>query len=136
MSDIQAKTSIVPVNEQQVLERLMSLQVSSWSYRSQDASIRHIGPMAQDFYSAFQVGEDNHYISTVDEEGVALAAIQQLYRLVQQNQAQTSATAPAGDPALNAQVASLQRQLTLSNGLAGAALLTAILALRRRKGAA
>ena len=136
LSDIQAKTSIVPVNEQQVLERLMSLQVSSWSYRSQDASIRHIGPMAQDFYSAFQVGEDNHYISTVDEEGVALAAIQQLYRLVQQNQAQTSATVPAGDPALNAQVASLQRQLTFSNGLAGAALLTAILALRRRKGAA
>jgi len=133
LSDSQAKTSIVPVNEQQVLERLMSLQVSSWSYRGQEASIRHIGPMAQDFYNAFQVGEDNHYISTVDEEGVALAAIQQLYRLVQQNQAQTSATAPAGDLALQAQIASLQRQLTFSNGLAGAALLTAILALWRRK---
>ena len=131
LSDAQAKTSIVPVNEQQVLEHLMSLQVSSWSYRGQEASIRHIGPMAQDFYSAFQVGEDNHYISTVDEEGVALAAIQQLYRLVQQNQAST--TAPAGDPALHTQIASLQRQLTFSNGLAGAALLTAILALWRRK---
>ena len=62
----------------------MSLQVSTWYYRGQAASIRHIGPMAQDFYSAFQVGDDNHYISTVDEEGVALAAIQQLYRLIQQ----------------------------------------------------
>lgn len=133
LSDSQAKTGIAPVNERQVLDRLMSLPISTWSYRSQDSSIRHIGPMAQDFYSAFQIGDDTHYISTVDEEGVALAAIQELDRLIQQDQAQDRTTPPSGDAPLRGQVASLERQLTFSNGLATAALLTAFLALGRRK---
>jgi hypothetical protein len=34
--------------------------------------------MAQDFYAAFGVGEDNRHITTIDEEGVALAAIKAL----------------------------------------------------------
>lgn len=132
LSDAQAKTAFAALDGQQVLERLMSLQVSSWSYRGQGTSIRHIGPMAQDFYNAFQVGDDAHYISTVDEEGVALAAIQQLYRLIQEQQAQASTPAPAGDSGLSAQIASLHRQLIFSNGLAGAALVVAVVALWKR----
>ena len=42
--------------------------------------MRHIGPMAQDFHSAFGLGLDNKHITTIDEGGVALAAIQGLYR--------------------------------------------------------
>ena len=38
--------------------------------------------MAQDFYAAFGVGEEERYISTVDADGVALAAIQGLYELL------------------------------------------------------
>ena len=38
--------------------------------------------MAQDFYKAFGLGEDDRHISTVDADGVALAAIQALYRIV------------------------------------------------------
>ena len=34
--------------------------------------------MAQDFYAAFSVGMDDKHIATVDEGGVALAAIQGL----------------------------------------------------------
>ena len=133
LSDAQAKAGFASVNERQVLDRLMSLPISTWSYRGQDPSVRHIGPMAQDFYSAFQVGDDTHYISTVDEEGVALAAIQELARLVQQVQVQSITTSPSEDSALSRQVTSLERQLTYSNGLAAAALLTAILALWRPK---
>jgi hypothetical protein len=36
--------------------------------------------MAQDFYAAFSVGEDNRHITSIDEDGVALAAIQALHR--------------------------------------------------------
>jgi len=43
-----------------------------------------VGPTAQDFRAAFGLGEDDRHISTVDSEGVALAAIQALYRLSQQ----------------------------------------------------
>ena len=39
---------------------------------------RHIGPMAQDFYAAFGLGQGETTIATVDADGVALAAIQAL----------------------------------------------------------
>ncbi|MGA2505831.1 MAG: tail fiber domain-containing protein, partial [Anaerolineales bacterium] len=58
LSDSQAKAAVQPVDGRQVLAALMSIPVSTWSYRGQDPSIRHIGPMAQDFYSAFHVGTD------------------------------------------------------------------------------
>ncbi len=34
--------------------------------------------MAQDFYAAFGVGEDDRHITSIDEDGVALAAIKAL----------------------------------------------------------
>ena len=43
-----------------------------------DKDSKHIEPMAQDFYAAFGVGPDNKHITTIDESGVALAAIQGL----------------------------------------------------------
>ena len=66
-----------------MLRKLASVPVSTWSYRSQDDSIRHIGPMAQDFFRAFGVGEDRRRIASVDADGVALAAIKGLHRELQ-----------------------------------------------------
>jgi hypothetical protein len=57
--------------------------------------------MAQDFYAAFGVGEDDRHISTVDADGVALAAIQGLYQLMQEQNAQIVA--------LEARVAALEQ---------------------------
>jgi len=42
--------------------------------------------MAQDFYAAFDVGADERRISTIDSDGVALAAIQGLYDMVKENE--------------------------------------------------
>ena len=56
------------------------MPITSWSYKAEKPSVRHIGPMAQDFYKAFGLGLDNKHITTIDEGGVALAAIQGLYR--------------------------------------------------------
>jgi hypothetical protein len=61
-----------------VLERLARIPINTWNWRAQEDSIRHMGPMAQDFFAAFQVGEDEKHITTVDADGVALAAIQGL----------------------------------------------------------
>ena len=88
LSDRAAKTNVVPVNNRLILEQLLTIPVGTWSYTSQDPSIRHIGPMAQDFATTFGVGEDAHYISTVDAEGVALAAIQGLFAVVQEKDSQ------------------------------------------------
>jgi len=61
-----------------VLDKLVAMPVSEWSYIAQGEGVRHIGPMAQDFAAAFGVGENDTTISTVDADGVALAAIQGL----------------------------------------------------------
>ena len=86
LSDRKAKEHFAEVDGRQVLEKLSTVPVSTWNYKAQGSEIRHIGPIAQDFYAAFQVGEDERYISTVDADGVALAAIQGLYELLQEKQ--------------------------------------------------
>jgi hypothetical protein len=79
VSDQNLKENFEPVDSSTLLETLAGIPVSTWNYISQEDSIRHIGPMAQDFYAAFGVGENDTSISTVDADGVALAAIQGLY---------------------------------------------------------
>ncbi len=51
-------------------------------------SVRHLGPMAQEFRSAFGLGEDDQHIDTVDADGVALAALQGVHRLLEEKDAQ------------------------------------------------
>ncbi|MGE3181843.1 MAG: tail fiber domain-containing protein [Phycisphaerae bacterium] len=84
LSDRSLKENVVPVNPAEVLDAVVSLPVSSWNYCAQDIGIRHIGPMAQDFHAAFLVGEDERRITTIDADGVSLAAIQGLHQLVQE----------------------------------------------------
>ncbi len=88
-SDPSFKQNISRVNGLDILTRLMTVPVSSWNYKNQDGSIRHIGPMAPDFNLAFGVGEPDKdgslkYLNSVDTDGVALAAIQGLYQLNQE----------------------------------------------------
>jgi hypothetical protein len=78
LSDRNVKENFRPVNAQAVLAKVAALPMNSWNYKTQDKSIRHIGPVAQDFHAAFGYGEDERHIAEVDEGGVALAAIQGL----------------------------------------------------------
>jgi hypothetical protein len=81
-SDRHAKANIVAVDDERVLARLVRLPVTAWSYRS-EGSVRHIGPMAQDFHATFGVGPDDKHITSIDEDGVAFAAIKALYAQLQ-----------------------------------------------------
>lgn len=87
-SDRNVKRDFKPVDGRAVLTRLSKIPIQTWSYKREDATIRHMGPMAQEFHQAFSLGDDDKHISTLDSEGVALAAIQALYREVQQKDAQ------------------------------------------------
>jgi len=80
-SDRSLKENFLPVNSAAVLEKVVALPIAQWNYRA-DPESRHLGPMAQDFYAAFGVGPDDRHIASVDADGVALAAIQGLYRKV------------------------------------------------------
>jgi hypothetical protein len=86
VSDRNAKENFEPVDTKWIVEQLARVSIERWNYKSQDDSIRHIGPMAQDFYAAFAVGEDDKHITTIDADGVALAAIQGLHLLVQEQE--------------------------------------------------
>ena len=46
-----------------------------------------MGPMAQDLYAAFGLGDSDKSITTIDADGVALAAIQGLHEIVQEKDA-------------------------------------------------
>ncbi len=79
MSDREAKTGIEAVDPSEILAKVRAMPVSSWTYKHDaEEGIRHIGPMAQDFYAAFGTGRDDKGISSLDGSGVALAAIQAL----------------------------------------------------------
>jgi hypothetical protein len=108
LSAREAKENISRADAYLILKRLSELPISTWNYAGQDPSIRHAGPMAQDFYDAFGVGEDAKHITTVDADGIALAAIQGLYRLVQEKDAQI-ATQQKTLTALEARVATLEQ---------------------------
>jgi hypothetical protein len=82
-SDRNIKRDIEPVDEQAVLEAVAHMPVSTWSYKSDDPAVRHMGPMAQDFRAAFQLGNTDKAYNSIDAHGVALAAIQALYERVQ-----------------------------------------------------
>jgi hypothetical protein len=78
LSDRNVKTNIAPLDDATVLAKVAQLPISRWSYKTEHG-VRHVGPMAQDFYAAFKVGEDDRHITSIDEDGVALAAIKALH---------------------------------------------------------
>jgi hypothetical protein len=78
LSDRGMKTNFRDLNGEDVLAKLARIPIREWNYITQDASIRHVGPTAQDFHAAFGLGEDNLTINTLDPDGISLKAIQAL----------------------------------------------------------
>jgi hypothetical protein len=61
-----------------VLTRLRKIPVSTWNYTSEGSQVRHMGPMAEDFYQEFGLGTGNTSIGVQDLAGVSLAAVKAL----------------------------------------------------------
>jgi hypothetical protein len=78
VSDANLKEHFRDVDGDEVLAKIARVPIREWSYKTQDASIRHMGPTAQDFHAAFRLGEDPLTINTMDANGVALRAVQAL----------------------------------------------------------
>ncbi len=87
-SDRNAKENFKAVDAQAVLAKVAALPVTRWNYKTESKEVQHIGPMAQDFQSAFQLSADDKHISVVDEGGVALAAIQGLNQKLKEKEAE------------------------------------------------
>ncbi len=74
------KENFVALDPQEVLDKIDNLSIERWNYKAEDSSITHIGPVAEEFYAAFNTGgiEGDKSISTIDPAGVALLGIQGL----------------------------------------------------------
>src|SRR5579859_894228 len=103
LSDRNVKANFAPIDGRQILAQVLAMPVTTWNYKSQAASIRHIGPMAQDFHAAFQVGEDDKHITEIDEGGVVFAAIQGLNQKLENNVEQLHAQLKNKDAQISAQ---------------------------------
>jgi len=85
-SDRDSKQRFEPIDTADILAKVVDLPLSRWQYKGEEPGVRHIGPMAQDFYVAFGLGASDKYIGTIDADGVALAALQGLHERLRQKE--------------------------------------------------
>ncbi len=87
VSDRDQKRDVVPVEGQRVLDALARVPMSTWSYRSDDPSVRHLGPMAQDLHAEFGLGGTDKSYDPIDAHGLAFTSIQALYAMMKEQNA-------------------------------------------------
>lgn len=73
------------IDPRKILEQLSALPIAEWNYRWDNASVRHIGPMAQDFAEAFGVGRTDN-ITIGDAVGVAIASLRALHGILEEQE--------------------------------------------------
>ena len=113
LSDINSKHLFQDLDGETVLTKLAAIPIREWSYKAQAASIRHVGPTAQDFHAAFGLGEDPLGISTIDADGIALRAIQALEARTRREREALAVE----NAALRAELAALRKAITALLGL-------------------
>jgi len=86
-SSREIKTDFGLLDGKEVLANLAEMPVMSWRYKQDGTGALHVGPMAEDFQAAFQLG-DGKTITNIDADGIALAAIQGLYSEIQDRDAE------------------------------------------------
>ena len=72
------KENFHPVDGEDVLRRLRYVPVTTWNMIGADPGIKHLGPVAEDFYGAFPLGLGSTTIGMSDIDGVNLAAAKAL----------------------------------------------------------
>jgi Chaperone of endosialidase len=83
------KEHFAAIDTRALVQSLSSIPITTWNYKAQDASILHVGPMADDFNALLPGlgGEGEMSINSLDADGIALASIQGLYQMLQDKEA-------------------------------------------------
>lgn len=85
------KNDLKVVHGDQIYNGVMDLPIYTWTYRSEPEGAVHLGPTAEDFHAAFNLGNNLNTIATVDADGVALAALQEVGRRLQSSESAAAA---------------------------------------------
>ena len=115
LSDVRLKENFLPVDGESFLQKIAAMPQYTWNYKGQDVkTLRHYGPMAQDFYAAFgkddlgEIGCDT-LINQQDFLGVNLIAIQALEKRTSEMQIRLDKTNSLLD-AYQQRIAALEEQ--------------------------
>ena len=95
-SSILLKDQFRSVEAASILDKVSQLSIKEWSYKQQ-SGVRHIGPIAEEFYETFGLGSDSTKISTIDTDGVALLSIQALHKQLQSVEEENKETRKEND---------------------------------------
>jgi hypothetical protein len=114
-SDRNAKENFAAISPLEILDKVVSLPLTKWNFKTESQNVQHLGPMAQDFKATFGLaGPDDRHISVGDEGGVALAAIQGLNQKLEEKEA--AIKEQAGEIAeLKARLEKLEQLLNAKN---------------------
>ena len=120
VSDRNQKKDLAPIDSRDVLEKLAAIPISRWHYNwEQSGETPHLGPMAQDFKAAFYPGRDDKSITTLEADGVALAAIQGLNKKLEEREASLRSELKrraAENAELKARLEKLERMMAAKGG--------------------
>lgn len=77
------KDRFIALNASDVINKIIGIEVKGWYYK--ETNEYHIGPVAEDFYTAFGTGDKNStnvnkYLSPSDVAGVTMIAIKELIK--------------------------------------------------------
>jgi regulator of replication initiation timing len=77
--DRNKKENFEPVDGEWLLGKIKKIPITKWNYKKTDTGEKYIGPMAQDFYSAFRLnGTDSLGINSISMDGINMAGVQAL----------------------------------------------------------
>ncbi|HEY0458489.1 MAG TPA: tail fiber domain-containing protein [Pyrinomonadaceae bacterium] len=82
------KENFTTIKGGDILSKLRLIPVTSWNYIDEGARVRHIGPMAEDFWGQFSLGVGNTSIGVQDLAGVSIAAVKELDTQLQEKTAE------------------------------------------------
>jgi hypothetical protein len=102
-SDRNKKEHFKTLDSRAMLEKFMLLPITRWNMKGDKKLTPHVGPMAQDFYALFGLGDNNVTINRSDAQGVTMKALQGLYSIVKEKDAKIMG--------LNSRVQSLEARL-------------------------
>jgi len=82
-SDKNKKENFLDINSEQILQKIKKFNLQSWNYKHDPQELRHYGPVAQEFFTAFghdgvgRIGSDTTLTGS-DVNGINMIAIQAL----------------------------------------------------------
>jgi hypothetical protein len=105
-SSRELKENFEELDGEEVLAKLRQMPVTKWNFTIDPKDTPHVGPVAQDFYEAFKLGDSETSVGLQDLSGVALAAAKALEKRTAELETKTREV-----EALRTQLAAMQRQL-------------------------